>query len=358
MSVEEENNVIVPEVVEEEKKPKKRGRKSKKKEEPEKPVERKKRGRKRKCEMNLELHKKISGYVVDGNSIDIKGNEIQFNTSDVPKGDELEAETDDENTEKLVFGILNIKRHNVAKVNKESFEDKQPDEKINQSSGFLSKCDIDISLIVEIEKDIVHKSVTTKQTTIRTEKTDLSNFFEGIPSEKNMLFNDSKGCFNGNIMTSRLGINKAFKANDSIVRYKFVHYKKGKEFEIPTKTDIWCWWCSHPFDSIPRFIPSKYDNVHKRFKVFGNFCSWSCAVSYCSDVHTSTTQNLLNYMINTLHGSNYSVPKAPPKSLLKVFGGPMDIQEFRNIDKNEYFELYTNKMMLDEDMYITRYKNK
>ena len=53
--------------------------------------------------------------------------------------------------------------------------------------------------------------------------------------------------------------------------------KQDNEF-IPKKTTISCWWCTHTFEHLPCYIPTKITN--DRFNVFGCFCSFNCASSY------------------------------------------------------------------------------
>ena len=48
---------------------------------------------------------------------------------------------------------------------------------------------------------------------------------------------------------------------------------KGKE-----TTNIWCWWCVHPFTNSPFGLPIKFDN--NTYQIQGCFCSLNCAKAY------------------------------------------------------------------------------
>ena len=43
-------------------------------------------------------------------------------------------------------------------------------------------------------------------------------------------------------------------------------------------TNIWCWWCVHPFTNSPFGLPIKFDN--NTYQIQGCFCSLNCAKAY------------------------------------------------------------------------------
>ena len=53
---------------------------------------------------------------------------------------------------------------------------------------------------------------------------------------------------------------------------------KGENGEWPTKTNIYCYWCCHPFNNIPCGIPEKY--VNGKFYLIDCFCSFNCTASH------------------------------------------------------------------------------
>lgn len=109
---------------------------------------------------------------------------------------------------------------------------------------------------------------------------------------------------------------------------------------IKLNSDIACWWCAHTFTTQPVFAP--YDLKKDIYKVRGNFCSFECCLTYMSkDVLLKEKRYLLNYYFKDttkLKGTiSEHVTPAPARELLKLFGGPLDIEEFRG--NNEKFSL-------------------
>lgn len=105
---------------------------------------------------------------------------------------------------------------------------------------------------------------------------------------------------------------------------------------------MWCWWCCHPFEGETLHMPYKYDDKRNKFKVCGNFCSWSCMKSYALDKYGLNKGSIICGNIIMMRRKMYnhlgSVKPSPNRFLLDVFGGNMTITEFRKnltIDKGE-----------------------
>ena len=108
-------------------------------------------------------------------------------------------------------------------------------------------------------------------------------------------------------------------------------YKK-----LPEKTEIACFWCCHSFNSHPIAIPSHI--LDEVWYMYGNYCSPECAASYLFkeriDAHVQWERFAL---LNSLYSDDAQVPSgspvgirpAPPREVLRMFGGSMDISEFR-----------------------------
>jgi len=112
--------------------------------------------------------------------------------------------------------------------------------------------------------------------------------------------------------------------------------------EWPETCNVCCWWCCHTFEGMPCTLPTKYDPYRKRFTFIGLFCSWNCVKAYNADRNSHQRHectSLISLLIQQLYGITkaITVKAAPPRQTLKMFGGYLDIDEFRGSrDIDEY----------------------
>ena len=266
---------------------------------------RKKRGRKKKCEMNIDLDNKISGYIPNVDSIDTRDNKVTFTSDSVS-----EKISDDRECETVTFGLMKIKRRTVTKI----------EEKVIPSNFMANdKCLINFDWIVD---NTEKKKENPQQNIKQTGENSLSLFFCDNPPKKRIITFDNPK------------IKKTKKEIPNVNYVKIMHHIGNKTTELPSKTDILCWWCCHKFESIPRYLPTHYDEKRKRFRITGNFCSWECVKAFQISDSTYTSGNnmsILSTLIRSIHGRTYQISAAPPRSALSVFGGKMNIEEFRNL---------------------------
>ena len=123
--------------------------------------------------------------------------------------------------------------------------------------------------------------------------------------------------------------NKVIKKNLRNILYEFIDFNKNKEW--PEKTNINCWWCCHTFDNVPCSLPYSYKK--DKFCVKGVFCNFNCAASYnfsLNDENVYERYSLLNLMYKKLYYRKFiKINLAPPRESLKMFGGYLSIDEFR-----------------------------
>ncbi len=114
--------------------------------------------------------------------------------------------------------------------------------------------------------------------------------------------------------------------------------EKNKNNEWPSNTSIACYWCCHRFNTPPIGIPVEYCKDVKGksefFRVYGCFCSLECAAAYNFNGHKNHDEiweryNLINLLARRI-GYRHLIKPAPDKMALKMFGGFMDIEQFRN----------------------------
>jgi hypothetical protein len=273
---------------------KKRGRKPKnhtfEDEQPPVVVEKKKRGRKKKYE--IENFEKILH----------RDNENNFNHNVVYSDDE-NVITEDSCVKKISFGNLDI---TVSK--KIENEDISQFKLKTRASGILINQD-EYSSDEEKEVD-VSSFVNNVQTFSENKK-----YIPKIASECN------------NVGESLKNI-KIFTTTKNQI---------NEPTQWPDTCDVCCWWCCHKFKNAPCTLPTKYDPLRKRFTFCGLFCSWSCVKAYNfdrSDHKKYECSSLISLLLQQLYGTAQAirVKPAPPKQCLKMFGGYLDIDDFRDPD--------------------------
>ena len=122
---------------------------------------------------------------------------------------------------------------------------------------------------------------------------------------------------------------QAFMKIDLMVEYSQTKISK----KLPDTTDIACFWCAHGFKSQPCIIPEREEKGV--YRVYGNFCSPSCAMAYILqeslDSHVRWERvSLLHRIYSKAYESGRIFP-APLRDCLKLFGGPMTIEQFRDV---------------------------
>jgi hypothetical protein len=108
--------------------------------------------------------------------------------------------------------------------------------------------------------------------------------------------------------------------------------EKNKNKEWPSNTSISCYWCCHKFDSAPFGIPVTYQA--DTFYVFGCFCSLECAAAHNFSQNINIDEmweryNLINLLSRKIQYAK-TVKPAPDRLALKIFGGYMEIDQFRS----------------------------
>jgi hypothetical protein len=124
--------------------------------------------------------------------------------------------------------------------------------------------------------------------------------------------------------------NKMNKKNLKNIMVEFINANMYHEW--PDQTNIHCWWCCHQFDGPPCCLP---DYIRRdKFYVSGCFCSFNCAASYNFSKNDNSVwerYTLLNLMYKKLYNTNFvKISMAPPREVLKMFGGYLSIDEFRD----------------------------
>jgi hypothetical protein len=121
-----------------------------------------------------------------------------------------------------------------------------------------------------------------------------------------------------------------------------VQFKNSSDVkQIPSTSSAACLWCCHTFGHRPVILPIR--DTGEYIEVMGNFCSPECATAYLFDIrqdsHTRWEQLSLLYRI---YGAccNGNIHPAPVRTVLKLFGGALSIEEYRQL-------LQSQKVLID-----------
>jgi hypothetical protein len=114
-----------------------------------------------------------------------------------------------------------------------------------------------------------------------------------------------------------------------------VMYKDMKtSHRLPESSTIACFWCCHTFEGQPCVIPVREEKGI--YEVYGNYCCPECALSGIleerDDSHVKWEKvSLLHriYGAQVSGGPSGRIYPAPPRSVLKMFGGTVGIDSYR-----------------------------
>jgi hypothetical protein len=105
----------------------------------------------------------------------------------------------------------------------------------------------------------------------------------------------------------------------------------------PKTTNIYCWWCCHQFDTVPIPYPVNYCKDHSSgeiiLRVKGCFCSFNCSKSWGKNtIKGFKDEYLLFSLFKKMSNKKgvINIKPAPDKSLLRIFGGFLEIDKFRD----------------------------
>lgn len=119
----------------------------------------------------------------------------------------------------------------------------------------------------------------------------------------------------------------------------------NRDQTLPDSTEIACFWDCHTFRGRPCVIPVGIEEGI--WRVYGNFCCPECAAAYLFNEHLDSHVQwerfaLLNRLYSTYIGEDKekTLRMSPSKSILRLFGGTLDISEYREI-------IYGKRMRVD-----------
>jgi hypothetical protein len=136
---------------------------------------------------------------------------------------------------------------------------------------------------------------------------------------------------------------------------KLIDMNTGKSV-ITDRTNISCWHDTEKFDTIPFFIPDRYDRG--KYYVFGCFCSMNCGLSYILNMNDYRKNDRYSLFLNMydflITNKDEEILPSPPKEILDKFSGAngISIEEYR---KNLHFCTTKYKFLMPPCIPITTY---
>lgn len=95
-----------------------------------------------------------------------------------------------------------------------------------------------------------------------------------------------------------------------------------------------CFWCCHPFSWKACVLPISYDAYENMYTCEGHYCSPECALAhlYAETCFSETARWTRHCLLLDVYRSLYKereITPAPHRQLLRMFGGQLSIEQFR-----------------------------
>ena len=119
---------------------------------------------------------------------------------------------------------------------------------------------------------------------------------------------------------------KAFRTIDVMLEYKVANETRT----LPESVEAACFWCAGCFDGRPVVIPSLEERG--LYKVYGNFCTLSCGLSYLLTEQVDPQVRWERQaLLNRMYKQTSAIHPAPPRESLSLFGGSLSHDQYRAI---------------------------
>jgi len=110
----------------------------------------------------------------------------------------------------------------------------------------------------------------------------------------------------------------------------------NRDLKLPEATEVACFWDCHSFRGTPCAIPIVIEEG--LWRVYGNFCSPECAAAHLFHERLDSNVQWERYaLLNRLYAptSETGVRLAPSRNIIRLFGGPLDVSDFRAINTEQ-----------------------
>jgi len=130
---------------------------------------------------------------------------------------------------------------------------------------------------------------------------------------------------------------KAFRTMDVMLEYKVANETRT----LPESVEAACFWCAGCFEGRPIVLPTIEE--HGVYKVYGNFCTLSCSLSYLLNEHVDPQVRWERQaLLHRMYSQSSSIHPAPPRESLKFFGGLFTHEQYREIIEKKQLRIDTH----------------
>jgi hypothetical protein len=130
---------------------------------------------------------------------------------------------------------------------------------------------------------------------------------------------------------------KVFRTMDVMLEYHVANETKT----LPESVEAACFWCAGCFEGRPVVIPSLEE--YGAYKVYGNFCTLSCALSSLLNEQVDPQVRWERQaLLHRMYSQSESIHPAPPRESLKFFGGTLSYEQYRGVIEKKKVRIDTN----------------
>jgi len=130
---------------------------------------------------------------------------------------------------------------------------------------------------------------------------------------------------------------KAFRTMDVMLEYRVAN----ETHSLPESVEAACFWCAGQFEGRPVVLPTLEENG--LYKVYGNFCTLSCSLSYLLNEQVDPQVRWERQaLLHRMYSQTSSIHPAPPRESLRFFGGALTHAQYRSIIEKKQLRIDTH----------------
>jgi len=222
----------------------------------------------------------------------------------------------------------------------------------------IKKKDVETSIILkDIDQEELEKNYNIKEYLASKQNTSNQNTNSFLAPKKTRVYKKNTDTNKGTNPSENITIetqlenfgltNEQKKYEPTIAKTADISTKNGPKIILSFNkqslnqdecSNLHCWWCRYSIPSEFQILGCPLRHIDEVFYCEGSFCSFNCIKAYIEDKNhynmkyrDSSSLTLLYYSkifnVNIIYSNIFT---APHWSLLKNYGGNMDIEEFRN----------------------------